>query len=384
MNNNYCNFSLSRLWAVMLKEFILVYRDRLTFFMVVAIPIIQVILFGYAINNNPHDLPTAVITADHSIFTRTFIQGLKNTKYFSVVEEIEDEKESQKLIAKNQVQFVITIPANFTKDIIRNDPLHPAEILVDADATDSIASLSALNAIKSMMPMVFLPLFTGKLNYLNIKPFPIQIVTHANYNPESITEYNIVPGLLGVVLTMTMVMITCMSIIKEYEIGTMENLLATPAKPLEIFIGKILPYVIMGYLQTAIILLLAICLFHVPFFGNFMLLFFATLLFICANLAIGMSFSSLAKNQLQALQMTFFFFLPSIMLSGFMFPFRGMPIWAQYIGNTLPLTHYLRIVRGIMLKGNSWQQIWPDIWPMLLFTTIAIFLGVKVYRKTLD
>lgn len=373
-----------RLWAVMQKEFILIRRDRLTFAILLLIPLMQLILFGYAINTNPRNLPTAVLSADHSQFTRAFIQGLKNTKYFSIVKDAKTEKQAKDLIARGDVQFVITIPSNFTRNLIRNDPNYPAQISVDADATDPVASVSALNAVKALSETVFSPLMIGNLSYLQRNPSPVEVITHAKYNPEAMTEYNIVPGLLGVILTMTMVMITSMAITKEREIGTIENLLATPAKPIEVMIGKIMPYIIVGYIQMALILSMAIFVFNVPMFGSMILLIFATLPFIAANLAVGMTFSSLAKSQLQAMQMTFFFFLPSILLSGFMFPFRGMPMWAQYIGNVLPLTHFLKIVRGIMLKGNGFIQILPEMWPMLLFMIVVTAIGVKVYRKTMD
>ncbi|MBN2689796.1 MAG: ABC transporter permease [Gammaproteobacteria bacterium] len=375
------SFSLLRLWAIMLKEFIQMRRDPLTFGILVAIPLMQLILFGYAINTNPKQLPTAVISSDHTPFTRALISGIKNTDYFKVVNQAKSEEQADDLLAKGDVQFIISIPSNFTRDLIRGQR---PQLSVDADATDPVASGSALKAIPILIDQIFNPLLVGNLRYLRATPPPIDVVAHAKYNPEALTEYNIVPGLLGVVLTMTMILVTGLAITREHELGTMESLLATPAKSLEVMIGKILPYIIVGYIQVGLIIISALILFHVPLFGSLILLILATLPFISANLAIGISFSSIARNQLQAVQLTFFFFLPSILLSGFMFPFRGMPTWAQYLGNCLPLTHFVRIVRGIMLKGNDLMQIWPEMWPMLIFMLIVILIGAKMYRRTLD
>lgn len=366
----------------MRKEFTQMFRDRVTFAILVAIPLMQLILFGYAINNNPKHLPTAVLIADHSPFTRAFLKGLENTDYFTITRYANTEDEAENLLATGKVQFIVTIPADFSKKLIRDER---PQIAVDADATDPVATASATSAIQLLTQKVFNPLLIGNLSKLHPENTqPINLITHAKYNPEAITAYNIVPGLLGVVLTMTMVMVTCLALTKEYEIGTMENLLATPAQPLEVMIGKILPYIIIGYIQAALIFSAARWLFDVPMFGSTWLLVLVTLPFIFANLAVGITFSSMAQNQLQAVQMTFFYFLPSLLLSGFMFPFRGMPIWAQWIGNALPLTHFLRMVRGIMLKGNHFSQILPHLWPILLFMVIAILIGSKIYRRTLD
>jgi ABC-2 type transport system permease protein len=376
-------FSFNRLKAMMAKEFTQMRRDRVTFAILVAIPIMQLILFGYAINNNPKYLPTAVLSSDNSAFTRAFLKGLENTEYFKITKKAKTEQEGEDLLATGKVQFLVSIPPNFSRDLVRNK--HP-QISVDADATDPVATGSAMGAIPILATTVFDPLAVGNLAFLHSQPVvtPIDLILHAKYNPESITAYNIVPGLLGVVLTMTMVMVTCLALTKEREIGTMENLLSTPMQPLEVIIGKILPYIIVGYIQVAIILVTAIFLFDIPVFGNLVLLLLAALPFIFANLAVGLTFSSAAQNQLQAVQMTMFFFLPSLLLSGFMFPFRGMPIWAQWVGSMLPLTHFLRIVRGILLKGNTAMQVWPHIWPILIFLVVAIAIGVARYKRTLD
>ncbi len=374
-------FSWSRFIAMVKKEFIQMRRDKLTFSMLIGIPLMQLILFGYAINTNPKHLPTAVLAQDYSPYTRAFIQGLKNTDYFTVTHEVKSEQEAQNLIAQNKVLFLFSIPSDFTYRLLRNE--NPT-ILVEADATDAVATSSALSAAQSMAQTIFAKTAKGVVNYLNSTPFNFNLITHAKYNPESISQYSIVPGLLGVVLTMTLVVITSLAITRERERGTMENLLATPVQPLEVMMGKIIPYIIVGYLQAFLILIAARFLFHVPNEGNIILLITATLPFIIANLAIGLTFSSIAKNQLQGIQMGFFFFLPSILLSGFMFPFKGMPNWAQILGETLPLTHFLRIVRGILLKGNGTIDIWPDIWPILIFTIVALTIGLRKYHSTLD
>jgi ABC-2 type transport system permease protein len=374
-------FSINRLWAIMLKEFRQMRRDRVTFAILVFIPLMQLILFGYAINTNPKHLPTAILSSDSSEFTRAFVKGLENTAYFTITKEAKSEAEAEKLLALGDVQFVVTIPSDFSKLLIRGE--HP-QISIDADATDSVATVSALSAAQAMVLTIFDPLLVGNLAELQLNAPPVNVVAHAKYNPESITSYNIVPGLLGVVLTMTMVMVTCLAITKEHEIGTMENLLATPVKPLEVMIGKVFPYIVVGYIQVALILAVAFLLFDVPMFGNLVLLLLSVLPFIAANLIVGIAFSSTAKNQLQAVQMTMFFFLPSLLLSGFMFPFRGMPQWAQFVGSILPLTHFLRIVRGIMLKGNTISQVIPHVWPILIFIVVAAAIGAKIYRRTLD
>jgi len=279
------------------------------------------------------------------------------------------------------VQFVVNIPVDFSRQLLRGE--RPA-ILVEADATDPAAVGPAITALRAIADTVLDRDLKGPLTALRSVGGPIELRMHAHYNPENITQYNVVPGLLGVVLTMTMVVITALAITRERERGTMENLLATPVRPFEVMLGKIIPYIVVGYIQLTLILLAARYIFHVPLVGSLTLLYVVSFLFIAANLAMGITFSTLAKNQLQAVQMAFFFFLPSILLSGFMFPFRGMPEWAQWIGTCLPNTHFLRIVRGILLKGNGWFEIMPELWPLLLFLTVAMTIGVKRYRQTLD
>ena len=374
-------FSWSRWLGIVVKEFIQLKRDRLTFGMIVGIPVIQLILFGYAINSDPKHLPTALLIAEHSEFSRSILAGLANSDYFDLVGEAADEGDAQRMLATGRVQFVISIPADFSRRLVRGE--RPA-ILVEADATDPAATGNAVAALNQLALMALARDLTGPLAPLAGQPSAFEVRIHPLYNPEAVTQYNIVPGLMGVILTMTMVMMTGLAITRERERGTMENLLATPATALEVMTGKIVPYVLIGLVQVTIILVLARWLFHVPMMGSLFLLYASVLLFIAANLTLGLTFSSLARNQLQAVQMTFFFFLPSILLSGFMFPFRGMPRWAQSIGEVLPLTHFLRIVRGILLKGNGFAESLPQMWPLLLFMLVVLILGLRTFRATLD
>jgi ABC-2 type transport system permease protein len=276
---------------------------------------------------------------------------------------------------------VINIPENFSRGLLRGD--RPA-ILVEADATDPAATGNALGSLSSVINNSLQNDLKGPLASLAASDGPIDLRVHALYNPEVVTQYNIVPGLMGVILTMTMIMITGLAITRERERGTMENLLSMPTRPSEVLIGKIVPYIIVGYIQVGVILVASYFLFHVPMEGSILLLLLVALVFIAANLALGITFSTIAKNQLQAVQMTFFVFLPSILLSGFMFPFRGMPQWAQLIGEIFPLTHFLRIVRGILLKGNTLADVSLQLWQIALFAAIALTIGIKRYRQTLD
>jgi ABC-2 type transport system permease protein len=373
--------SWSRWMGIITKEFIQLRRDRLTFGMVVGIPILQLILFGFAINADPKELPTAVLDADHSTYARSVVQGLRNSGYFRVDHEVATEAQADALIAQGAVQFVVTVPAQFGRALVRGEK---PVLLIEADATDPSATGNAIAALQGAVRTSLSHDLVGPLARLYPDADPVDLRVHRRYNPEGVTAYNIVPGLLGTILTMTMILMTGLAMTRERERGTFENLLATPALPIEVMTGKIVPYILIGLIQVTLLLLAALLLFDVPLVGSVALLYLAVLVFIAANLALGITFSSMARNQLQAMQMTFFFFLPSILLSGFMFPFRGMPVWAQWVGNVLPLTHFLRLVRGIMLKGSGVADLWPDVWPILAFLAAAIALGLAVYRKTLD
>jgi ABC-2 type transport system permease protein len=374
-------FSFSRFWAIVVKEFIQMRRDRVTFGMMIGIPLIQLVLFGFAINADPKHLPTAVLMADYGPQGRTLLHAIQNSDYFEFVREVKSEQEGREVLARGEAQFVVNIPQNFTRDLLRGE--RPA-VLIEADATDPAATGNAIGSLRVLFTTALEHDLTGPLAFLAGNDGPIDLRIHAQYNPEAITQYNIVPGLMGVVLTMTMVMITGLAITRERERGTMENLLSMPTRPFEVMVGKIIPYILVGYIQVGLILLAARFLFQVPMLGNVGLLLLVAVVFITANLAMGITFSTLADNQLQAVQLSFFFFLPSLLLSGFMFPFRGMPPWAQTIGEFLPLTHFLRVVRGILLKGNGLDEVALQLWQIVLFAVIPIIVGVKRYRQTLD
>jgi len=374
-------FSFARMAAVFLKEFQQMMRDRLTFAMAVGVPILQLVLFGYAINTDPKGLPTALVAADSGPMAASVVATLQNTGYFRIVHAGADEGEAERMLEEGRVQFLIVIPPQFSRRIVRGER---PQMLVAVDATDPSASGNALAALTAATDHALARELTGPLQPLAEKRDAFEVVVHKRYNPEGLSRYNIVPGLIGTILTMTMVMLTGLAMTRERERGTLENLLATPVRPSEVMVGKILPYVVLGYVQLGVILGAAWLLFHVPLEGSFLLLMAMIGVFIVANLGVGFTFSTLARNQLQAMQMTFFFFLPSMLLSGFMFPFRGMPEWAQALGEVLPLTHFLRIVRGIMLKGNSLVELWPELWPMVLFMVVAAAVALKRYRQTLD
>jgi len=374
-------FKWSHVWAIVVKEFVQMRRDRLTFAMLIGIPIIQLILFGYAINANPRHLPAALVTAQQGIFERSLVQDLKNTDYFDFKYQPNSLLEADQLMQQGKVLFTLYIPPNFDRELIRGQK---PELLLTADASNPLSTGSAVSAVSGLLPTLFDRDLQGSLRYLIPQPGPVNFIVHNRYNPEAITAYNIVPGLIGVVLTLTLIMITALAITREYERGTIEALLSTPIQPFEVMIGTIIPYVFMAYIQICIVVLVSKLLFGIPIVGSFWLLLLASLPFIAASLAVGLTFSAVARTQLQAVQLTIFFFLPSILLSGFMFPFEGMPMWAKVIGYCLPMTYYLDIVRSIMLKGAGFGIIWHFIWPMLIFILVVMVVGVLRFRRTLD
>ncbi len=374
-------FSFARLLAIMLKELIQLRRDRLTFALMIGMPIIQLTLFGFAINGDPKHLPTVVVDHDRSQFSRSLVRALENSDYFKVMRADASDREADRELEMGEAQFALVIPPDFSRKLQRGE--HPT-LLLAADATDPAATGNAIGAIQLLAQTALSHDLTGPLARLQPGTAPFELRIHRRYNPEGISQYNIVPGLMGVILTMTMIMMTSLGITREVERGTMENLLATPVRPLEVMVGKIAPYVIIGYIQVAVTLMAARWVFNVPFVGSLAVALLCVLAFIAANLTVGITISSTARNQTQAMQMTFFFFLPSMLLSGFMFPFRGMPGWAQVIGEVLPLTHFLRLIRGVMLKGNGIAELWPNLWPLLLFMTVVLSIGLKRFRRTLD
>lgn len=375
------SFSFNRWWAIVLKEFLQLKRDRVTFAMMVVLPIIQLALFGFAINTDPKHLPTAVVSYDKSEFTRTFLSSMQTSEYFALDTRIITPAEAQTALQKGEIQFIITIPSDFTQKLLRGEK---PSILLEADATDPVTISIALLSIEGIAEQVAKKDLRGSLSTLCNQKKPFDIRIHRLYNPNGINQYNIIPGLMGTVMTMTLTMMTALAITRERERGTMENLLATPARPLEIMTGKIIPYVFIGLIQASLILFASYFVFGVPFNGSILLAYGVALLFIAVNLTIGITISSLAQNMLQALQLTIFYFLPSILLSGFMFPFSGMPTWAQHIGEILPLTYFNRLIRGIVLKDNDLAMLWPNIWPLIIIALVMMTLAVKFYKKTLD
>jgi ABC-2 type transport system permease protein len=363
--------------AMLIKEFIQLKRDRMSFGMIIMIPLMQLILFGYAINTTPRDLPTAVLLQETSDVGRSILAALKNTRYFKVTHIAHDAAEFDWLLASGTVLFAVEIPANFERALRRGD--RPA-LLVAADATDPVAAGSALGALGTIVTTALrndhaIPDFTAP---------PFEVRAHARYNPAASTALNIVPGLVGTILTMTMLIFTALSVTREIERGTMESLLSMPITPVEIMLGKIVPYVIVGFVQAALIIGVGVALFGVPILGSLTLLALLSTLFIATNLSIGYTFSTIAQNQLQAMQMSMMFFLPNILLSGFMFPFAGMPGWAQWVGEALPLTHFIRIVRAIMLKGSTIADLRYDALALGVLMLIAMTIAVTRFRRTLD
>jgi len=373
--------SLKRLMAMLTKEFIQMRRDRPTFGMMVGIPLLQLMMFGYAINADPKHLPAAIVDPAPSTYGRSIISALQQSGYFDVVKTASSARDVDIMLGDGSVQFVITLPEDLTRKVERQEtPI----LLIEADATDPSATGNAIAAIQNIATLALRHDLAAQRGQPVLTQGLIETRIHRRYNPEGLTSRNIVPGLIGIVLTMTMVTMTSLAVTRERERGTMESLLAMPLRPIEVMIGKIVPYVIVGYIQVTLILVMAWILFNIPIGGDMVLLSVALIVFITANLAVGFTFSTFAQNQLQAMQMSIFFLLPSILLSGFAFPFRGMPYWARVIGELLPATHFMRIIRGVLLKNNGWIETWPDLWPLLIILLVVTFIALKRYRVTLD
>jgi ABC-2 type transport system permease protein len=372
-------FSIARFRAMLRKEWIEMRRDRATVAFTVALPLIQLFLFGYALNANPRHLQTGVIVSDESRYARTFEAALKNTGYFDL-RRFTSEAEAEEAIHRGTVQFVVNVPPGFDRDVDRGRK--PAILIVE-DATDSTAIAYATAAVSALNTRALNRDLPPSLQSVPADP-PFKVDVHARYNPEAITALNIVPGLIGIILTLSTLVITALAITRERETGTMENLLAMPVRPTEVMLGKIVPYVGLGYVQVALVLFVSVVFFGVPVRGSVMLLLLALGLFIACNLAVGFTISTMARTQLQALQLSQFTLLPSILLSGFVYPFQGMPIWAKAVGEALPVTHIIRISRGILLKGNGLPEVFPDLWPMAIFAVVIGIIAVRSYRETLD
>jgi len=375
--------SLSRILAVLTKEFTQLVRDRLTYAMIIGIPVFQLLLFGYAINSDPKHLPAAVLVQDQGTFSRSILGALQRSDYFDLKYSARSPAEMHRLIERGAVQFAITIPGDFTRRVVRQDQ---PQILVEADASDPAATSGAVAALVQLPQYALMNDLKGPLtgSAPPDTPRPFEVIVQRRYNPESITSYNIVPGLVATILTMTLVMMTALAMTRETERGTMETLLSTPLKPIEVMIGKLTPYVMVGIIQATLIITMARILFGVPMAGGWPALILGLFLFIVGSLSLGFLVSTLARNQLQAMQMTMFYFLPSILLSGFLFPFRGMPVWAQWIGTAVPVTHMLRLVRGSMLKGVGISDALPSLGALSLLVLIVATLAISQYRTTLD
>ena len=371
-------FSFRRFMALLRKEWMQMRRDPMTLRLIIALPMMQLFLFGYAINTDPKHLPTGLLSVEHSKYERTLVAALRNTGYYDI-SILSSEAEAERGLAQGELLFVINIPPNFDRSVDRGET---PSILIDADATDPVAignATAALGALSTALDRDLPP-----VRQLPASAPPFQFVLHARYNPEQLTVLNIVPGLICIVLLISTLFVTTLSITRERERGTMENLLAMPVRPIEVMLAKIVPYIVIGYIQVVLILTVSALFFQLPIRGSVPLLLVALGLFIASNLALGITFSTVAANQMQAIQLAQFTLLPSILLSGFMFPFKGMPVWAQWVGEIFPATHAMRIVRGLLLKGNRLPDILPELWPIALFALAAIMIAVWFYRETLD
>ena len=378
-------FSLKRTWALIIKEFKELIHDPASLTMIFFLPLLQTILFSFAINDNPKHLSTVIVNSDDSAFTRSLINDLQISSYFDILPGEHSAKSIDSLSARRYcpfqfTQFAVYIPPNFNRDLIRNN--NP-QILVEADAIDPATVSYALSAFKEVTAQFFQKI-SGSLDYLRTTPSPIDVIINSKYNPNRITQYNIVPGLLSAVLSLTLVLVTALSVVRERESGTIEILLTTPLKPIEIIIGKITPYILIAYVQSLLILALASFYFKIPIHGSLILLLLCCFPFIIANLALGITFSTVANNQIQSAQATSFYFIPSLLFSGFMFPFSGLPNWGQFIGNMLPSTHFLVIVRGIMLKGSTFMDLYSHIIALLLIILVLMFIAITRFHQTLD
>ena len=377
----FAGFSFHRFFALLTKELIQMRRDKATFSMLLSVPLMEILLFGYAINADPKHLPTLVVDADQSVMSRSLVGTLEVSGYFDITNRHATEDEARSALANGAAQFVVNIPVDFSRRVARGEC---PQVLIEADATDPSATSAAIGALSGLAARAIDEDLRGPLAELKQGSAPYVLLVHRRYNEENESAFSVVPGILGVVLSSTMIMMTSIAMTRERERGTLESLLVAPIRPLEMMLGKISPYLLIGFGQILVIMTAAKVLFHVPMLGSMLLLFMVCVVFICANLALGFIFSSIAKNQMQANQASSGFLLPSIILSGFMFPYRGMPEWAQWLGEILPVTHFLRIVRGILLKGYSLGVVWGDFWALVLILGVVCALSIRCYRRTLD
>ncbi len=374
-------FSFQRFVAIVIKEMIQMRRDRITFAMMLGVPLMQLILFGFAINSDPKGLPAALVTTSMDHYTRAMVTEMEMTGYYRFDHVVASDAEAEALIENGTVSFVVTFPSDFARRVDRGQ--NPS-ILIEADATDPSVASGAISTLSTVAAQALLREQSAEAQAAQSQASKLNVIVHKRYNPEGITQYNIVPGLLGVILQMTMVMMTSMALTRETERGTMENLLAMPASPLEIMLAKVMPYLLVGAVQVAVVLGAARLLFSVPFVGSLTLLLGCVLLFVFSLVLLGYTISTVSRTQMQAMQLTFFFFLPSLLLSGFMFPYRGMPDWAQWLGEVFPLTHFLRIIRAVMLKGADYASVAGEVAVLWLFVIFFAGLALLRFRRTLD
>jgi len=374
-------FSVNRFMAVLTKEFVQMRRDRVTFAMMIGLPIVQLLLFGFAINADPRNLPTLIDLGDNGPMTRAVVSAMKTSDYFQFIGYTNGYDDSERALRTGRANFVVVIPPNFERDVVRGDR---PEILLAADASDPSATGGAVSALGGILNVVARQNLTGSLAQFTGQPAPFSVNVQRHYNPEGRTATNIVPGLLGIILSMTMVLITAVAIVKESEQGTMEMLIATPVRPLEVMLGKILPYVFVGYVQTLVFLAASFAMFNIPFTGEKLAFFIGFNLYIVVNLALGFLISTVSRSQMQAMQLSFFTILPSILLSGFMFPFAGMPGWAQFLGTGVPATHFLRLIRKVMLKGAGIADVTSEYTALVIILLVIGLIAAKRYRQTLD
>ena len=376
-------FSFVRVYAVLAKEFTQLTRDRITYAMILVLPIVQLLLFGFAINNDPHHLPAAILVQDQGNLARSIVSSMERTTYVDVVAKPRTAEEMDTLLRRGQVLVALTIPPDFTHRVLRHDK---AQVLAEVDASDPTSAAGVVSALAALPTQALSNDLKGPAA-LAPGQGAFEVVTHRLYNPENLTSLNVVPGLVGVILSMTLVMMTAMAVVREYERGTMESLLSTPATPFEVMVGKLAPYVLVGLVQTLVVLTCARGLFQVPMpqtFSGWLTLAVAVLVFIVASLSLGYLVSTIARSQLQAMQVSFFYMLPSILLSGFAFPFQGMPTWARFIGEMLPVTHFIRIVRGALLKHQSLADAGTNLAALAVFVLVIATLALTRARTTMD
>jgi len=364
---------------VVIKEIHELRRDKITIAMVFITPLLQLVILGYAVNMDARNIPTALLNYDAQYMSHVFVSAAQNTGYFSMI-PVQSEKAAKSAFLRGDIIFIVTIPEGFTRRILRDEK---PQILIQGDAIDPLTIGNALSAITQAAKTMFLQDLPPSLrNEVTADEF--ELIIHRMFNPEGITQYNTIPGIIGSILSTTLILMTALAIIRERESGAIENMLISPLTSLEVLTGKIIPYVIIGLFQSFFILFCAVYLFNIPLLGNIFLLFTVLMIYIFLCLSIGITISSVARNQLQALQMSSFYFIPSVMLSGFISPFISMPVWAQWIGACLPLTYFIRLIKGIMLKGNAFTVLLSDLLPLLLLAVIIMLIALKSFRKTLD